>query len=96
MAKVNQVILVVLDSVGIGDAPDAEAYGDAGSNTIGNIALAVGGLSVPNMAALGLGHLGNFKGIPAVEKSLGAYGRLTEVSAGNDTTTGHWELAGCS
>ncbi|HLB49651.1 MAG TPA: phosphopentomutase [Anaerolineales bacterium] len=96
MAKVNQVILVVLDSVGIGDAPDAEAYGDAGSNTIGNIALAVGGLSVPNMAALGLGHLGNFKGIPAVEKSLGAYGRLTEVSAGKDTTTGHWELAGCS
>ncbi len=97
MAKVSQVILIVLDSVGIGDAPDAAAYGDAGSNTVGNIAQAMGGMmSVPNMAALGLGHLGNFKGIPVVAKPSGAYGRLTEVSAGKDTTTGHWELAGCS
>ena len=96
MAIVNQVVLIILDSVGIGDAPDAEQYGDAGSNTIGNIASARGGLNVPNLAALGLGHLGNFKGIPAIEKPAGAYGRLTEVSAGKDTTTGHWELAGAS
>jgi phosphopentomutase len=93
MPKVNQITLIVLDSVGIGDAPDAEAYGDAGSNTIGNIAAAVG-LNVPNLAALGLGYLGNFKGIPKVESPTGAYGRLTEVSAGKDTTTGHWELGG--
>ncbi|MEK9164646.1 MAG: phosphopentomutase, partial [Chloroflexota bacterium] len=96
MRKTNQVTLIVLDSVGIGDAPDAETYGDAGSNTLGNIARAVGGLKLPNMATLGLGHLGNIKGVPAVEKAQGAYGRLTQVSAGKDTTTGHWELAGVS
>ncbi len=96
MRKINQVIIIVLDSVGVGDAPDADAYGDVGSNTVGNIAQAIGGLSVPNLAALGLGHLGDFQGIPAVEKPIGAYGRLTEVSAGKDTTTGHWELGGVS
>ena len=92
----EQVILIVLDSVGIGDAPDADQYGDAGSNTIGNIAQARGGLHLPNLTALGLGHLGDFVGIPKVENPIGAFGRLTEVSAGKDTTTGHWELAGCS
>lgn len=96
MTSINQVVLIVLDSVGIGDAPDADKYGDVGSNTIGNIADARGGLNVPNMAAIGLGHLGHFKGIPAVEKPTGAFARLTEVSAGKDTTTGHWELAGAS
>ena len=96
MPKINQVVIIVLDSVGIGDAPDADVYGDVGSNTIGNIARAIGGLSVPNLATLGLGHLGDFNGIPAVEKPTGAYGRLTEVSAGKDTTTGHWELGGVS
>jgi len=96
MEKINQLILIVLDSVGIGDAPDADKYGDVGSNTLGNIAQAVGGLNLPNMASLGLGHLGEFKGIPKVEKLTGAFGRLTEVSAGKDTTTGHWELSGVS
>jgi phosphopentomutase len=94
MANINQVTLIVLDSVGIGDAPDADKYGDLGSNTIGNIAKARGGLHLPNMVALGLGHLGSFVGIPAVESPTGAYGRLTEISAGKDTTTGHWEMAG--
>lgn len=96
MTQVSQVILIVLDSAGVGDAPDADVYGDAGSNTIGNIAQTMGGLNVPNMAALGLGHLGRFQGVPPVERPSGAYGRLTEISAGKDTTTGHWELAGCS
>lgn len=96
MRSINQVILIVLDSVGIGDAPDAVKYGDAGSNTIGNIAQAIGGLNLPHMASLGLGQLGDFKGIVAQEKLAGAFGRLTEVSAGKDTTTGHWELAGAS
>lgn len=94
MNKIRQAILIVLDSVGIGDAPDAASYGDEGSDTLGNTARFLGGLSLPNMAALGLGYLGHFQGIPAVEKPQGAYGRLTEVSAGKDTTTGHWELAG--
>jgi phosphopentomutase len=93
---INQVILIVLDSVGIGDAPDADKYGDAGSNTIGNIAKARGGLKMPNMAQLGLGHLGDFVGLPPVDRPSGAFGRLTEVSAGKDTTTGHWEMAGAS
>jgi phosphopentomutase len=96
MDALRQIILIVLDSVGIGDAPDAEAYGDAGSNTVANTARAVGGLRLPHMAALGFGHLGNFAGVPAVAEPQGAYGRLTEVSAGKDTTSGHWELAGVS
>jgi phosphopentomutase len=96
MTKINQVILIVLDSVGIGDAPDADKYGDVGSNTLGNIAKAQGGLHLPNMAALGLGLLGNFQGVPAVAAPTGAFGRLTELSAGKDTTTGHWEMAGCA
>lgn len=96
MAQINQIILIVLDSVGIGDAPDAELFGDEGSNTLGNISQAVGGLRLPNMAELGLGWLGDFVGIPRVTNPLGAYGRLTERSAGKDTTIGHWELAGVS
>lgn len=91
---IQQVIVIVLDSVGIGDAPDAREYGDFGSNTLGNIAQAVGGLHLPNLEKLGLGNLGNFLGIPETDHAEGAYGRLTEVSAGKDTTTGHWELAG--
>jgi phosphopentomutase len=96
MAKVNQAIIVVLDSVGIGDAPDAETFDDLGSDTLGNTARAVGGLHLPHMADLGLGYLGEFAGISRVSNPTGAYGRLTEVSAGKDTTTGHWELAGVS
>lgn len=92
--KIQQAIVIVLDSVGIGDAPDAQAYGDFGSNTLGNTARAVGGLALPNLEKLGLGNLGEFQGIAKTEAAQGAFGRLTEVSAGKDTTTGHWELAG--
>jgi phosphopentomutase len=88
------VILIVLDSVGCGDAPDAAQYGDEGSNTLANMARAVGGLKVPNLARLGLGNITPIQGVPPADAPLGAYGRLTEVSAGKDTTTGHWELAG--
>jgi phosphopentomutase len=84
----------VLDSVGCGDAPDAAQYGDEGSNTLANMARAVGGLKVPNLARLGLGNITPIQGVPPADAPLGAYGRLTEVSAGKDTTTGHWELAG--
>lgn len=96
MSQINQAIVIVLDSVGIGDAPDVAAFNDLGSDTLGNIAAAVGGIALPNLAALGLGRLGKFLGVPQVAEPLGAYGRLTEVSAGKDTTTGHWELAGVS
>jgi phosphopentomutase len=91
---VTRVILIVLDSVGCGDAPDAAVYGDAGSNTLANVAKAVGGLNLPNLAKLGLGNLANIAGLLPTPAATGAYGRLTEVSAGKDTTTGHWELSG--
>ena len=93
MTNKRQVILIVLDSVGIGDAPDAEKYGDEGTNTLGNTARAVGGLNLPNMTKLGLGNLGDFLGVPPIDN---AEGEITEISAGKDTTTGHWELAGVS
>ncbi|GAB4448678.1 MAG: phosphopentomutase [Anaerolineae bacterium] len=92
--QIKRVNLIILDSVGVGDAPDAAAYGDEGSNTLGNIARAVGGLHLPNMGELGLGNLADIQGVPPVAQARGAFGRLTETSAGKDTTTGHWELAG--
>ncbi len=94
MTDIRRVILIVLDSVGCGDAPDAGDYGDEGSNTLANTARAVGGLKLPNMGRLGLGNITPIQGVPAVESPIGAYGRLTETSPGKDTTTGHWELSG--
>lgn len=91
--QVKRVTLIVLDSVGCGDAPDAAAYGDVGANTLSNISRAVDGLHLPNMGKLGLGNLTEIRGVPPTE-AAGVYGRLTETSAGKDTTTGHWELAG--
>ncbi|MCS7260725.1 MAG: phosphopentomutase [Anaerolineae bacterium] len=90
----QRVILIVLDSVGCGDAPDAAAYGDEGSNTLANTAHAVGGLRLPNLGRLGLGYVTSIEGVPPDPAPQGCFGRLTEVSAGKDTTTGHWELAG--
>lgn len=90
----QRVILIVLDSVGCGDAPDAAAYGDEGSNTLANTAHAVGGLHLPHLGRLGLGHLTLIEGVPPDPAPQGCFGRLTEISAGKDTTTGHWELAG--
>ncbi len=92
--QVKRVIVIVLDSVGCGDAPDAALYGDEGANTLANISRAVGGLELPNLGALGLGNLTRIEGVPPTPSAAGAYGRLTEVSAGKDTTTGHWELSG--
>jgi phosphopentomutase len=92
--NVRRVTLIVLDSVGCGDAPDADAYGDQEANTLGNISRAVSGLNLPNLGKLGLGASTNIRGVPPIEIAAGAFGRLTEVSAGKDTTTGHWELSG--
>jgi len=94
MSNIQRVILIILDSVGCGDAPDAESFGDQGSNTLSNTAQAVGGLKLPNVGRLGLGNITPIKGVSPVDEALGAYGRLTEVSPGKDTTTGHWELMG--
>jgi phosphopentomutase len=94
MAKVERVVIIVLDSVGIGELPDAYKYGDEGSNTLGNCARAVNGLNMPHMAGLGLGRLGDFQGISADVAPAGAYGKMACRSAGKDTTTGHWEISG--
>jgi phosphopentomutase len=88
------VLLIVLDSVGVGDAPDAGEFGDEGSATLPHVAQAVGGLALPNLESLGLGHVASIEGVAAVESPAGGFGRMTEVSAGKDTTTGHWEIAG--
>ena len=88
----NRVFLIVLDSVGVGDAPDAAAYGDFGANTVGHIVEKTG-LALPNMQRIAFGHIPG-TGLAADAAATGAYGRLTEASRGKDTTTGHWEIAG--
>ncbi|HYZ11701.1 MAG TPA: phosphopentomutase [Actinomycetota bacterium] len=89
-----KVLLLVCDSFGVGEAPDAAAYGDEGSDTIGNTARAVGGIEAPNLADLGLGALTDAPGIEPRPAPGTAHGRMRERSAGKDTTTGHWEIAG--
>ena len=89
----KRVVLIVLDSVGIGELPDAGDYNDQGSNTLGNLAKAVGGLALPNLERLGLGKLVDL-GTTGDGLIIGGYGRMQEKSPGKDTTTGHWELAG--
>jgi phosphopentomutase len=91
---VNRVIVIVLDSVGIGEAPDAAAFGDVGSHTLGSMARVVGGLHVPNMEKMGLGNIAILDGVLPQTEPTAVYGKLTEISAGKDTTTGHWELMG--
>lgn len=90
----RRAIILVLDGVGIGEAHDAPAYGDVGSNTLGNVARAVGGLQVPNLEAAGLGRIAPLVGVAAVAEPTAAYGIMEPRSAGKDSTTGHWELAG--
>lgn len=90
----KRVIMIVLDSVGAGEAPDAAAYGDEGSNTLGHIAEATPGFALPNLAALGLGNILPLKGVPPAAAPKAAFGKMREISCGKDTTAGHWELAG--
>jgi phosphopentomutase len=90
----RRAALIVLDGVGCGAAPDAAAYGDAGSDTLGNVARAVGGLRLPRLEALGLGCTSEIRGMRAVDAPAAAWGRMRPRSAGKDSTTGHWELCG--
>ena len=90
----RRAAILVLDGLGIGPAPDTDAYGDAGSNTLGNVARAVGGLRLPNLEALGLGCCAPLAGMRAVERPGAAYGVAEPTSPGKDSTTGHWELCG--
>jgi len=91
---IKRVVLLVLDGVGVGEAPDAARYGDLGSNTIGNLARVQRGLFLPHLAALGLGNIVPINGVEPADKPLGCFGKMREGSMGKDTTTGHWELTG--
>lgn len=90
----DRVLLLVLDSCGIGGAPDAALYGDEGASTLPHVAQACGGLRLPVLGSLGLGRLAPLAGVPPAPRPAGAFGRMVEVSAGKDSTTGHWELMG--
>jgi phosphopentomutase len=94
IVMINRVILIVLDSVGIGELPDAGLYGDVGSNTIGNISKAIKDFSLPNLEKLGLGCIPGALNIHKADKPIGCFGRMAEKSKGKDTTTGHWEISG--
>ncbi|MDA8168649.1 MAG: phosphopentomutase [Nitrospiraceae bacterium] len=87
-------MLIVLDGVGAGEAPDSAAYGDAGSDTLGHVARAVGGLRLPTLQRLGLGNIEEIKGVERNPAPLASWGRMRELSAGKDTITGHWEMMG--
>jgi phosphopentomutase len=90
----GKIVFIVLDSIGIGEAPDAAAYGDIGANTLGHTAEAVGGLHLPNMQKLGIGNIEPILGVPSAPNPVGCYGKMQEASRGKDSTTGHWEIAG--
>ena len=90
----NNFFVIVLDGVGIGELPDAHKYNDEKSDTLGNMANSVGGLDLPNLAKFGLGNIKPIAGIQNQSKPLASFGKLSEVSAGKDSTTGHWELGG--
>ena len=90
----KRAIVIVMDSVGIGELPDADRYGDVGSNTLGNIAEKTPGFELRNLQKLGLGNIDGSKGYKAEPQPIGSFGKMAEVSAGKDTTTGHWEIMG--
>ncbi len=91
---IERAIIIVLDSVGVGEMPDAAEYGDVGSDTLGNIARKMGGLKMPNLGKLGLGNIHDIQGVPPVEEPTGLFCKMSEASKGKDTTIGHWEIAG--
>ncbi|KOP66410.1 phosphopentomutase [Bacillus sp. FJAT-18019] len=94
MEHFNRIHLIVLDSVGIGEAPDAADFDDIGSDTLGHIARECGGLNMPNMAALGLSNIREIEGVPVADKPRAYYTKMQEASNGKDTMTGHWEIMG--
>ncbi len=91
----TRILIIVLDSVGIGELPDAARYGDSGANTLSNIARSQGGLFLPTLERLGLGCIFPILGVQNHNHPQASYGKMAEISVGKDTTSGHWELAGC-
>ena len=94
MKKYKRIFTVVLDSVGIGAAGDAEAFGDAGADTLGHISRQVPGMKIPHLQSLGIANVHRLPHVRAAENTLGYYARLREASNGKDTMTGHWEMMG--
>src|SRR3954465_4911026 len=90
----RRAAIVVLDGVGIGAAPDAAAYGDVGSDTLGNLSRKLGGLKLPNLERLGLGNIAPLQGVTPTDAPEAAWGKMRPASAGKDSTAGHWEIAG--
>ena len=90
----KRAIILILDGVGIGEAPDAAEYGDVGSDTLGNVARACGGLKLPRLERFGLGNIRPLDGLARRGDAVGAWGAMRPASAGKDSTTGHWEIAG--
>ena len=90
-----RVFVLVLDSLGVGELPDAAAFGDAGAHTLDHLVAAAGGLQAPNLIELGLGCVPGVSSLPRPARALGAFGRAREASPGKDTSTGHWEMMGC-
>ena len=90
----EKIVCIVLDGLGVGELPDAAEYGDAGSNTLGNLAKAVGGLRLPRLERMGLANILPVEGLQPQAEPAAAYGKMAEKSPGKDTTTGHWEMAG--
>lgn len=90
----GRFVVIVIDSCGVGELPDAKAYGDAGANTLGNCARGVGGLSLPTLQGWGIGNTTAIEGVPRAESPRAFFGRMAEESEGKDTTTGHWEMMG--
>ena len=90
----KRCILIVLDSVGIGEMPDAKQYGDEGSNTLGNICKVCGGIDIPNLISLGLGNIEGGEILGHTESPRASYGKAKELSKGKDTVTGHWQISG--
>jgi phosphopentomutase len=90
----KRIFIIVMDSVGIGEAPDAEKFGDKGADTFGHIAERMNGLNMPNMGKLGLSNIREVKGIEKADKPLAFYTKMMEASNGKDTMTGHWEIMG--
>ncbi len=92
--KIERVIWIVLDSVGMGEAPDAADFDDVGTNTIGHVAQKHGGLHLPNMVKLGIGNIDGMRYLDRCDNPTGCYGKMREKSNGKDTTIGHWEMTG--
>jgi len=90
----RRAVIMVLDGVGVGDAPDAAEFGDEGSDTLGNTARRVGGLSLPNLQRLGLGNVHEIQGVPPADSPLASWGLAAEHSAAKATLAGHWEMMG--